>query len=77
MEKGAIFRRRRRPRDARRTGADDLNAYLLAIKSCQDAGQYTEALEVAGRAVSRFPQSARACFEYGFHLQKVGRRLKH
>ena len=50
----------------------DLNAYLLAIKAHQDAGTYPPALEIARRAVDRFPESARARFEFGFHLQKVG-----
>ncbi|MFZ4985695.1 MAG: tetratricopeptide repeat protein [Blastocatellia bacterium] len=52
---------------------DDLNSYLLAIKAHQDAGLYPAALEIASRAVTKFPQSARARFELGFHLQKVGR----
>lgn len=52
---------------------DDLNAFLLAIKANQDAGLYPVALEIAQRAVTKYPQSARARFEFGFHLQKVGR----
>jgi tetratricopeptide (TPR) repeat protein len=50
----------------------DLTSYLLAIKAHQDAGLYPPALDIARRAVTRFPQSARARFEFGFHLQKVG-----
>ncbi|NBO64917.1 MAG: tetratricopeptide repeat protein [Acidobacteria bacterium] len=51
---------------------NELNSYLLAIKAHQDAGLYPAALEVARQAVSKYPQSARARFELGFHLQKIG-----
>lgn len=51
----------------------DLNSYLLAIKAHQDAGLYDVTIEIARKAVAGFPRSARARFEYGFHLQKVGR----
>lgn len=50
----------------------DLNSYLLAIKAHQDTGLYDRTIEIARKAVAGFPQSARAHFEYGFHLQKVG-----
>ena len=53
--------------------ADDPNLYFFAIKAHQDAGDYAAALEIAERAVRKFPDSARANFEYGFHLQKAGR----
>jgi tetratricopeptide (TPR) repeat protein len=53
----------------------DLNAHLVAIKACQDAGERT-AIEIARRAVEKFPASARANFEYGFHLQRVGQTEK-
>lgn len=49
----------------------DLNAHLIALKACQDA-QDPAAIEIARRAAEKFPSSARANFEYGFHLQKVG-----
>jgi tetratricopeptide (TPR) repeat protein len=52
---------------------DDPNLYFFAIKAHQDAGDYAAALEIAERAVRKFPASARANFEYGFHLQKAGR----
>jgi tetratricopeptide (TPR) repeat protein len=53
----------------------DLNAYLVAIKACQDAHD-DAAMDIARRAVERFPNSARANFEYGFHLQRVGQMDK-
>lgn len=52
---------------------DDPNLYFFAIKAYQDAGDYAAALEIAGRAARNFPGSARANFEYGFHLQKIGK----
>lgn len=51
----------------------DPNIYFLAIKSAQDAGDYEKAAEVAHRAVIAFPSSARANFEYGFHLNLQGK----
>lgn len=35
--------------------ADDPNLYFFAIKAHQDAGDYASALEIAGRAVRKFP----------------------
>jgi tetratricopeptide (TPR) repeat protein len=65
--------------DAARTAAvalrlnpDDSNLYFIAIKSYQDAGDTAAAAAVARDAVARFPQSGRAHFEHGFHLQKQG-----
>lgn len=52
---------------------DDPNAYFVAIKSCQDAGDGAAAMDIARRAAAKFPDSARANFEYGYHLQKIGR----
>lgn len=51
----------------------DENTYYLAIKALADAGDTSAAQAVAGKAVERFPASARANFEYGFHLAKSGR----
>jgi len=51
---------------------DDPNAYFIAIKACQDA-QDGAAMEIGRRAAEKFPDSARANFEYAFHLQKIGR----
>jgi tetratricopeptide (TPR) repeat protein len=51
---------------------DDPNLYFLAIKACQDAGEDSAAKGIAKRAVEKFPDSARANFEYAFHLQKDG-----
>ncbi len=50
----------------------DLNAYLVAVKACQDALD-PAATEIAKRAAEMFPKSARANFEYGFQLQRAGR----
>ncbi len=51
---------------------NDPNLYFLAIKAYQDAGDYGKALDIARRAVARFPESARANFEVGFHIYKLG-----
>jgi tetratricopeptide (TPR) repeat protein len=53
--------------------SDDPNLYFFAIKAHQDAGDHAAALKIAERAARKFPGSARANFEYGFHLQKIGR----
>jgi len=52
---------------------DDPNLYFLAIKAFQDAGDYATAGNIAQRAAQTFPDSARANFEYAFHLQKDGK----
>jgi len=52
--------------------SQDPNLYFLAIKAYQDAGDYAAAGEIAKRAAEKFPASARANFEYAFHLQKNG-----
>lgn len=49
----------------------DQNAYFVALKACQDA-QDPAGLDLAKVAAERFPDSARANFEYGFHLQRAG-----
>jgi tetratricopeptide (TPR) repeat protein len=53
--------------------SDDQNLYLIAIKSHQDAADHAAALKIAGRMVGKFPESARANFEYGFELHRAGR----
>lgn len=50
----------------------NLDFYLLAIHACQNARDLAKGLEVARRAAAEFPDSARAQFEYGFHLQRDG-----
>ena len=50
----------------------DLNGMFLAIKAYQVAGEDKTAFDIARRAVQRFPDSARANFEYAYHLQKEG-----
>jgi tetratricopeptide (TPR) repeat protein len=52
---------------------EDQNLYYIAIKALQDAGDAGGAAEIAARAVKKFPSSARASFEHGFHLQKLGK----
>ena len=52
---------------------DDETTYYLAIKALTDAGDSTTAREIAKSAVEKFPQSARANFEFGFHLSKSGK----
>jgi tetratricopeptide (TPR) repeat protein len=58
--------------DIARRALGDLNAYLVAIKACEDARD-PAALELARDAATKFPDSARANFEYGFQLQRHGR----
>lgn len=53
--------------------ADDPNLFFIAIKANQDAGSHADAMQIAEQAAARFPGSARANFEYAFHLQKSGR----
>ncbi len=55
---------------------EDPNSYFLAIKACQDAGDHDTALKVAGQAVGKFPELARANFEYGFELHRAGQPQK-
>jgi tetratricopeptide (TPR) repeat protein len=50
----------------------DLNLSLLAIHACQNARDLSIGLEIARHAAERFPDSSRANFEYGFHLQRAG-----
>jgi tetratricopeptide (TPR) repeat protein len=49
----------------------DPNVWFIAIKACYDARDPV-ALELARQAAGKFPDSARANFEYGFQLQKIG-----
>ena len=58
---------------ALRLAPEDPALYFLAIKARQDAAQSEEAFALARRAIAKFPQSARANFELGFHLHKLGR----
>ena len=51
---------------------NDWNGMFLAIKAYQVAGDDKTASEIARRAVESFPDSARANFEYAYHLQKEG-----
>jgi tetratricopeptide (TPR) repeat protein len=51
----------------------DLNVYLMAIHACQNARDLAAGQQIARQAVAQFPESARANFEYGFHLQRDGR----
>jgi tetratricopeptide (TPR) repeat protein len=50
----------------------DANAYFLAIKACQDAGDWETGAKIAERAVAKFPQLPRANFEHAYYLQKRG-----
>lgn len=53
--------------------SDDPNSYFLAVKAFQDAGDDEAAAAVASAAAAKFPDSARANFEYAYHLQKQGK----
>ena len=58
---------------ALRAVPEDPSLYFLAMQARQDAGQHEEAFQLARRALAKFPSSARANFEVGFHLHKLGR----
>lgn len=51
---------------------NDLNTYFIALKAMQDARD-PSGIEIAREAATKFPNSSRANFEYGFHLQKAGK----
>lgn len=52
---------------------EEMALYFVAMKARQDAGQMEEAFALAKRTLGRWPGSARANFEVGFHLHKLGR----
>jgi tetratricopeptide (TPR) repeat protein len=56
-----------------RIKGDTPEPWLIAIKACQDA-QSPAAFTLSKEAAERFPASARAVFEYAFHLQRNGNR---
>jgi len=58
---------------ALRLAPDDLSLYFLLLKALQDSGEHDQAFALARRTVNKFPKSARAHFEVGFHLHKTGR----
>ena len=60
-------------RRALEINGSDLDGMLLAIKAYQDAGDDATASKTAKLAADRFPDSARANFEYAYHLQKEGK----
>jgi tetratricopeptide (TPR) repeat protein len=73
-EKGLYYEEAEKlARRALEQNAHDLNLYLLAIHACQNARDLPTGLRIARRAAEQFPDSARANFEYGFHLQRDGR----
>lgn len=50
----------------------DPNAYFLAIKACQDAGDMDTGARLAATAAAKFPNLSRANMEHGYYLQKRG-----
>jgi tetratricopeptide (TPR) repeat protein len=48
------------------------DSYFLAIHAYQNARDFKSGLELSRLAAQRFPDSARANFEYAFHLQLTG-----
>ena len=60
-------------RRALEINGSELDGMLLAIKAYQDAGDDATASKTAKLAADRFPDSARANFEYAYHLQKEGK----
>ena len=59
-------------REALKIAPNEEALYLMAIKADQDAGDTNAAALLAAEAARRFPQSARAQFEHGYHLQTKG-----
>jgi len=51
----------------------DLDVHLMAITAQRQAGDRAEGLKLAEQAHARWDKSARAAFEYGWHLQETGR----
>lgn len=60
-------------RAAVRAAPADARVHFVAVKACDDARD-PGILELARLTVQRFPSDARANFEYGFQLQRAGRR---
>jgi Flp pilus assembly protein TadD len=58
---------------ALKVSGGDPNAYLLAIKACQDAADHPAALRLAETMLRMFPDSARANFEFAYELHRAGR----
>ncbi len=52
---------------------NDLDAHLMAITASRQAGDRDGGLAIAEQAAKKFSSSARARFEYAWHLQKAGR----
>ncbi len=57
---------------AMRLNPKDPALHFLAITAYRQAGELEKGREVARLAAGRFPDSARAQFEYGWHLLKAG-----
>jgi tetratricopeptide (TPR) repeat protein len=53
---------------------NDPQAWLIAIKSWQDAGDRGAALRLSEGMLKRFPAHPRASFEYGYELYRSGQR---
>lgn len=54
--------------------SDAPQSWLIAIKAWQDAGDHAAALKIAEGMIKRFPDHARAQFEYGYELYRNGQR---
>lgn len=51
----------------------DLDVHLMAITAQRQAGDRAAGLRLSQQAYERWNKSARAAFEYGWHLQEAGR----
>jgi tetratricopeptide (TPR) repeat protein len=60
-------------RRALRVAPAEAKVHFVAIKACDDARD-PDILEMTRATVLRFPNDARANFEYGFQLQRAGQR---
>jgi tetratricopeptide (TPR) repeat protein len=55
---------------------DDANIFLIAIQAYQDAADFPSALRIAEQMIRRFPDLARANFEYGYQLHRSGKPVE-
>ncbi len=59
--------------EARRVDPSRLAVWLALIEASHAAFEFQKALDAAGQAVSRFPESADAHFRLGFELETAGK----
>lgn len=73
-DKGRYFEEAARVAEAAlRVAPEEESLYFLAMQARADAGEQEMAATWARRALAKFPRSARANFEVGYQLHKMGR----